>query len=202
MGADAGSCPNASVAIATTRIKNATLRLMSGLNSKRCKSCQTLYQSAMKTVFASVMLASLAFSASLAKDRHCMLRIHAEANPQDTAVFSTSVRAQLSGKNVAIEKIPRISERDVTAFYPYSLGKGNYGALFQLDEHGKLALDTLSIERRGGFLFVFINGRAITELQIDKRVSDGKIYIASGLTAADIELMKKDWRLIGQRRRR
>jgi hypothetical protein len=174
---------------------------MSGLNSKRCKSCQTLYQSAMKTVFASVMLASLAFSSSLAQGRHCMLRIHAEANPQDTAVFSTSVRAQLSGKNVAIEKIPRLSERDVAAFYPYSLGKGNYGALFQLDEHGKLALDTLSIERRGGFVFVLINGRAITELQIDKRVSDGKIYIASGLTAADIELMKKDWRLIGQRRR-
>jgi len=130
-----------------------------------------------------------------------MLRIHAEANPQDGAVFATSVRAQLSGKNVAIEKIPRLSERDVTAFYPYSLGNGNYGALFQLDEHGKLALDTLSIERRGGFVFVFINGRAITELQIDKRVSDGKIYIASGLTSGDIELMKKDWRLIGQRRR-
>jgi hypothetical protein len=174
---------------------------MSRLNSKRCKSCQTLYQSAMKTVFASVMLASLALSTGLAKGRHCMLRIHAEANPQDTAVFSTSIRAQLSGKDVAIEKMPRLSERDVKAFYPYSLGNGNYGALFQLDEHGKLTLDTLSIERRGGFVFVFINGRAITELQIDKRVSDGKIYIASGLTSADIELMKKDWRLIGQKRK-
>jgi hypothetical protein len=59
----------------------------------------------------------------------------------------------------------------------------------------------LSIERRGSFLFVFINGRAITELEIDKRVSDGRIYIPSGLASADIELMKKDWRLIGQRKR-
>jgi hypothetical protein len=41
----------------------------------------------------------------------------------------------------------------------------------------------------------------ITELQIDKRVSDGKIYIPSGLTAADVELMKKQWRLIGQGKR-
>jgi len=47
---------------------------------------------------------------------------------------------------------------------------------------------------------VFVNGRAITELQIDKRVSDGKIYIPSGLTAADIDLMKKDWRSIGQQK--
>jgi len=51
-------------------------------------------------------------------------------------------------------------------------------------------------------LFVFINnGRPITELEIDKRVSDGKIYVPSGLTAADIELMKKEWRMIGQRKR-
>jgi len=50
-------------------------------------------------------------------------------------------------------------------------------------------------------LFTLINGRSITELQIDRRVSDGRIYIASGLTKADIELMKKNWRLIGQRKR-
>jgi len=155
----------------------------------------------MKAAFASIIVAFLAFSAAHAKSRHCMLRIHAEANPQDTSTFSTSVRAKLSGKEVAIEKISRISEQDVLAFYPYDNGNGNYGALFQLDEHGRLTLDALSIERRGGFLFVFINGRAITELQIDKRVSDGKIYVPSGLTAADIQLMKKEWRLIGQRRR-
>ena len=64
-----------------------------------------------------------------------------------------------------------------------------------------MALDALSIERRGSFLFVFINGRPITELEIDKRVSDGRIYLPSGLTNADIDLMKKDWRLIGQRKR-
>jgi hypothetical protein len=130
-----------------------------------------------------------------------MLRVHAQANQRDTAVFATSVRAQVSGKDVAIEKMPRISEQDVVAFYPYGAANGTYGALFQLDEHGRVALDAVSIERRGSFLFVFINGRAITELEIDKRVSDGRIYVPSGLTGADIELMKKDWRLIGQRRR-
>ncbi|PYL18200.1 MAG: hypothetical protein DME30_04075 [Verrucomicrobia bacterium] len=97
--------------------------------------------------------------------------------------------------------MPRLSERDVVAFYPYPAADGNYGALFQLDDHGRLALDALSIERRGSLLFILINGRPITELQIDRRVSDGRIYIASGLTKADIELMKKDWRLIGQRKR-
>jgi hypothetical protein len=140
--------------------------------------------------------------AGVAKQRHCTFRVHAQANSRDTDVFATSGRAQISRKEVAIEKMPWISERDVSAFSPYPAQDGTYGVLIQLDEHGRVVLDTLSIERRGSFLFVFINDRFITELQIDKRVSDGKIYIPSGrLTAADIDLMKKDWRLIGQKKK-
>jgi len=155
----------------------------------------------MKTVGVFAFCVLFALPAGAGKQRHCMLRVHAQANQRDTAVFATSVRAQVSGKDVAIEKMPRISEQDVIAFYPYAAANGTYGALFQLDEHGRVALDALSIERRGSFLFVFINGRPITELEIDKRVSDGRIYIPSGLSGADIDLMKKDWRLIGQRKR-
>jgi hypothetical protein len=112
-----------------------------------------------------------------------------------------STRARSSGKDVTIQKLPWITDYDVVAFAPYQAQDGTYGALFLLDEHGRVVLDTLSVEHRGGFLFVLTNGRLITELQIDKRVSDGKIYIPSGLTAADIEVMKKDWRLIGRRKR-
>ena len=110
-------------------------------------------------------------------------------------------RPTSSGRDIAIEKLAWISERDVMAFSPYPAANGTFGALFQLDDHGRTVLDTLSVERRGGFLFVFINGRMITELQIDKRVSDGKIYVPSGLTAADVDLMKKEWRLLGSRKR-
>ena len=155
----------------------------------------------MKTLGAFAFCVLFALPAGMAKQRHSMLRVHAQANQRDTAVFATSVRAQVSGKDVAIEKMPRISEQDVIAFYPYAAANGTYGALFQLNEHGRVALDALSIERRGSFLFVFINGRPITELEIDKRVSDGRLYVPSGLTGADIELMKKDWRLIGQSKR-
>src|SRR6266516_1829069 len=137
----------------------------------------------MKSIFASLILALFAVSVA-GKEQHCIFHVDAEANPNDTAVFSSSVRALFSGKQVANESKPRLSERDVVASYSYSAGDGNYGALFELDEHGRLALDALSIERRGSLLFVLINGRSITELEIDKRISDGKIYIASGLSAA------------------
>lgn len=128
---------------------------------------------------------------------HCTFRVHVAASENDGAVFAQPIRS-LSGKNVFIEKTAWLSERDVKAFYPYKSADGaSYGALLQLDDHGQTVLDTLSLEKRGGLLFVFVDGRPLTELQIDKRVSDGRIYLASGLTQEDIRLMAKDWKLLG-----
>jgi hypothetical protein len=154
----------------------------------------------MKTLCVLTFCVILMLTGGFAKQRHCTFRVHAQANPQDTDIFSMSVRAGLAGKGIAIEKTPWITEHDVAAFCPYPAQNGTYGALFQLDEHGRVVLDTLSVEGRGGFLFIFVNDRLVTELQIDKRVSDGKIYIPNGLLAGDIDAMKKQWRLIAQRK--
>jgi hypothetical protein len=156
----------------------------------------------MKTLWAIALSLLLPLPMDAGKDRHCMLRLHMEANVHDTVAFATSVHAQFSGKDVAIERVARISEQDITAFYPYHAADGSYGALLKLDEHGRITLEGLSLERRGSLLFVFVNGRPLTEVEIDKRISDGQIYIASGLTEADIALMKKDWRLIGQKKKK
>ena len=155
----------------------------------------------MRTLCVFVFCLGFALLDAGAKQRQCTFRVHAQANPQDSDVFSIPARATSSGKEVAIQRLAWITEHDVMAFSPNPAQDGTFGALFQLDDHGRVVLDTLSIEHRGSFLFVFINGRMITELQIDKRVSDGKIYVPSGLTAADIELMKKQWPSPGQRKR-
>ena len=128
--------------------------------------------------------------------RHCTFRVHLEANQNDGAVFAQPIRS-ITGRNVFIERTAWITEYDVRAFYPYRAANGSYAALLELDDHGRTVLDTLSIEHRGAVLYVFLNGRPITELQIDRRVSDGKIYLGSGLTPADIKLMNKDWKLLG-----
>ncbi len=133
--------------------------------------------------------------------QHCVFRVHVEANANDGSVFAQPVRS-ISGHDVFIQKTAWLSERDVKAFYPYRAADGSYGALLQLDDHGRAVLETLSTEGRGSFLFVFVNGRPVTELQVDRRVSDGKIYLASGLTSADIKLMTKDWKLIGDRKKK
>ncbi|HEV2096116.1 MAG TPA: hypothetical protein VGQ82_06395 [Chthoniobacterales bacterium] len=154
----------------------------------------------MRSAAAFAILSLLAAAICHGRQAHCTLRLHAEANAHDGSSFSTQIRSQFSGQTVAIEKMPVISEHDVVAFQSYRAADGSYGVLFQLDDHGRLALDSLSVDRRGTLLFVFVNGRPITELAIDRRVSDGKVYIASGLTANDIELMKKEWPRIGPRK--
>ncbi len=142
------------------------------------------------------MLASAAAAAS-----HCKFRVHLTANENDGDVFAQPVRS-LAGKMVHIERTAWISENDVTAFYPYKSADGvSYGALLQFDDHGRTILDTLSVEHRGSTLFVFLNGRALTELLIDKRVKDGRIYLPAGLTEADIKLMAKDWKLLGRKKK-
>jgi len=150
----------------------------------------------MRTAATCAVIALLVVASGEAKKPRCTFRAHTEANASDGPVFSTEIRSMLSGKKVVIEKMPSLSERDVVSFQAYPASDGSYGALLQLNDHGRIALDSLSIERRGTFLFIFVNGRPLAELQIDRRVSDGKIYIASGLTSNDIELMKKEWRPI------
>ena len=143
----------------------------------------------MKTAL--IAAAIFAAAAICEAKQHSSFRAHTEASANNGPVFSTEVR--LFGRTVTIEKVPTLSERDVIGFKSYRAADGTYGVLFELSPHGRLALDTLSVERRGRSLFVFVNGRPITELQIDRRVSDGKIYIPSGLTSDDVELFKKDW---------
>ena len=153
---------------------------------------------ALAVAFITIAVTSTVF----AKSKHCLVRVHAQGNAKDTDVFASPITAPISGNAIFIEKIPTISERDIVSFRPYQSGDGTFGALFQLDEHGRLALETLSIEHRGSVLVVVVNGRAVTELRVDRRVSDGQLFIASGLTAPDIELMRKDWPQIGAKKRR
>jgi hypothetical protein len=130
---------------------------------------------------------------------HVIFRVHLAANANDGEVFAQPVRS-LGGRDFFVEKTPWLSEHDVKSFYPYGAADGSYGALIQLDDHGRLILDTLSIERRGASMFIFVDGRLLTEMQIDRRVSDGKIYLPSGLNAADLKLMTKDWKMTGRQK--
>ena len=106
----------------------------------------------MKPLCASAILILAILSPLAGKSKHVQFRVHAEANAQDTEVFSTAIKAKVSGKVVAIQKVASITENDVIAFTAYQAADGTFGALLQLDDHGRISLDSISVEHNGGYL--------------------------------------------------
>jgi hypothetical protein len=95
-------------------------------------------------------------------------------------------------------EIPLISEREITAYYPFQVRDGSFGAYFKLDDHGTNLLAQHTMSKRGTYLFVFFNGRHVVDLAVDRPVQDGIAVIPSGLTSTDISLLDMTFPVMGQ----
>lgn len=144
------------------------------------------------------LLALLVFSllliASAPPRQHATIRFHRTASELDSNVFAVPVAMDRLGQPIYMETLASISERNVKHYQFFPADDGTYGAAFQLDTHSSLALEGISIEDRGKYLFAFVNGRMVGELLIDRRVNDGIIFVPSGLTNEDIEKIEKHYR--------
>ena len=129
------------------------------------------------------------------------VRFHTETNEHDTSSFAAPVTLKYPPRQVFIDKLPAISEREIAAIYPFQAADGTFGCAFKLDDHGTIELDTLSVEKRGTSLVAVVNGRQVTDMQIDRRVSDGVLTIASGLTPLEIALLQRKYRQLGAPRK-
>jgi len=98
-------------------------------------------------------------------------------------------------RDAYVERVPSLSERDVQGIYPTNAGDGTYGCAFVLNTHGRTALQTISTEKRGSSLVVFISTKTgthqVVELMIDKPINDGVIYVPNGLTLLEIEALQQ-----------
>src|SRR5438874_13388286 len=72
---------------------------MCGCFSKRCKTCQSLYQSRMPRMLAMGLFVRLAAPFTSAKSKQCTVRVHAQGNENDGSVLATPVTTPISGKN-------------------------------------------------------------------------------------------------------
>ena len=132
-----------------------------------------------------------------AKKPPLYIRFHTEVDSSSGSSFATQAHLP-SGEGVTLSKAAQITEDDIKAIYPFPAPDGTMGCALKLDDHGRIALDTLSMEYKGGILLGLVNGRAVTAMVIDRRVTDGILYIRTGLTPAEIELMRKKYIVIGE----
>ena len=152
---------------------------------------------AFRFTFCLLALALLPGAAS--KKIDAGIRFHTEANPNDTAVFSTSVIIQYPTAHQAyVEKVPRVSERDVRAIYPFPANDGSWGCAFYLDDQGRIHLESLSTEKRGSCLVVFLSTKMgvhhVADLVIDQRITDGIIVVPHGFTQLEITMLQKEFK--------
>lgn len=136
-------------------------------------------------------------SGSKKRDPIIAIRFYGQV-PSFDPTFTAKVKVGTPPREVYIEKIPSISERDVASFYPYRSADGSYSVVLQLDRHGSAVLEALSAERIGMVLIASVSGRLTATLKIDKPISDGIIFIPSGLTVADIRAMGASFSLMGE----
>lgn len=128
------------------------------------------------------------------------VRFHAEANANDTSTFSMPV--SLGGdppRQVVVERIPSISERDIVAVFPFpARGGGSFGVEFQLGDHGRLTLQNLTVAHRGGLIVTMVNGRPLVPLTVDRMVADGLIVVPYGFTEREARELEETFPHVGQ----
>lgn len=130
------------------------------------------------------------------------VRFHTETTAQGETPFAIPAILQYPPRRVFLSRVPEISERNITAVYPFPAADGTLGCAFKLDGNGRFALETLSTDKRGSSLVAYLNGRQVIDMQIDKPVRDGVVTISRGLAPQEIELLQKKFPTLGQGKKR
>lgn len=159
---------------------------------------RTVFLSCLGVLVAWVALTSgVQAAGSKKRDPSIAVRFHAEVSTYDPS-FAAKVTVGNPPRPLIVEKIPSLSERDIASFYPYRAGDGTFSAVFQMDRHGQAVLEALSSQSRGHLLVAAVSGRPVAVMKIDKTISDGVIFIPSGLTESDIRELGASFSLMGQ----
>lgn len=127
------------------------------------------------------------------------VRFHVEASKENGAPFTLHIPRADGQGDLWVSQIPAISEEDIESFLPYQASDGTFGAYFKLDSHGRLAIETLSMEAKGKVLAVIVNGRHVVDLLIDRPIRDGLAVIPSGLTSQEVDLLHKKIKITGEK---
>ena len=131
------------------------------------------------------------------RDPAIAIRLHAQVYAFDPE-FTAKVKVGTPSREITIEKLASISERDIASFYPYRAADGTFSAVLQLDRHGSAVLENISAQKLGLSLVVAVGGRAVAALKVDKPISDGVVFIPYGLSVADIRAMGASFPIMGQ----
>jgi len=125
------------------------------------------------------------------------LRIHGEGIAAEAPTFAFPATL-LNGRETFLSRMPLITQREVRAVFPFAAADGSEGVYLKLDNHGASLLQQHSMERSGRLLAVFLNGRQVSNLVVDRPVTDGIVSIPRGLDSSEVELLTTAFPVMGE----
>jgi hypothetical protein len=156
----------------------------------------------MKFRIAAVILAlgSAAFGSS--QKPSVTVRFHSEANPNDGTSFAMPAKLQYQRRDVHLNRVPALSERQIRKIYPFPAEDGSWGCVFQFDEQGRIRLETMSSAQQHTALVLFVGTKQgqhqVIDMLIDRPVTTGTFTVPRGLTEIEVKVMKTQFPVIGE----
>jgi preprotein translocase subunit SecD len=126
-------------------------------------------------------------------------RMHVESHSRDGDTFTLPLTVGNPPRQITVEKMPMITEREVKAFHPFASPGGQGVAVYlQLDAHGQNALEQITTSKRDQYLVTVFNGRPLARMKIDRPIRDGIVYVPGGIFPEEIQQMGLRLPLIGE----
>ena len=139
---------------------------------------------------------------AMTKKTPIAIRIHTEANKNDTDTFSIPVNLIYQRRQAYLSKIADISEKMIERILPFPAKDGSWGCVMKLNPMGRIRLENMSGTLRGSALVIFVTTAAsrhqVADMIIDRVVTDGIITIPRGLTDFEVALLKKEFKILGE----
>ncbi len=145
-----------------------------------------------------LLLAPLQVIAGQKKPAPVSIRLFGEGNEKEGESFVTPVELTTPQKKIFVRKVPILTERDISAFYPFPGRDGMVGAYLRLDAHGSDKLEQFTTEDRGKLAVIMVNGRVAAALRVEERVRDGILFIPGGILPNEIALLEAKYPVIGR----
>jgi hypothetical protein len=141
-----------------------------------------------------------AFSLHAAEEYPVMVRLSAEADAKEGDTFTVPLVLPNSAKQIVVRKVPIITERDISEFYPFPAtdGSGSIGCYFKLDYDGTAKLEQHTTEARDTIVIASINGRVASAMTVDKKITDGIMLVPTGFTPTEVAQLQTKYPTMGK----
>ncbi len=139
---------------------------------------------------------------AMSKKPEITVRIHTEADKNDSDTFSIPVNLIYQQRQAYLSKVADISERMIEKILPFPAKDGSWGCVLKLNPQGRIRLENMSGQIRGSAMVIFVTTKfgnhQVADMIVDRVVTDGIITIPRGLSEIEVMLLKRKFKTLGE----